>query len=347
MSRFCSLIFIIYVSLFGISNLYGNTDYKYSYIPKKVYQNQIFSITVLEIGSIETNHIDFVFKNRGEIRPIFKEPLLVKNGKDTFYTFYFKAQNKSITLPSLAIKDNYGITVLKEQKIPIRRLKHRDDFCGVLSADMRIKTSQASTYDESNNLVTLVIEGYEANIENMHLRDVVESGVENIKRDGAKVIAEFYVVTPVSQDRLKFTYFNTIKQQYIFLETNIDIKDSTVSTQSQVNPKDDNFDRLKRYLFISLSILFIILFIWKRDIFYLVLFMLSLGVLSTFYMPKERICVSEGTPLHILPTNGSTICTTTDEKFESDVLVKRANFYKIEYSNGVIGWIKDEDICKD
>ena len=347
MSRVCSFLFIIYFSIFGFSNLYANSDYKYSYIPKMVYENQIFPITVLEIDSVENNKINFIFDNQSHTQPIFKKPLLVKNGKDTFHTFYFKAHNKSITLPSLVIKDDFGTTVIKKYTIPITKLKYRDDFCGVLSADMKIKTSQASTYDESNNLVTMSIEAYEANIENMHLRDVIENGIENIQRGGTKVVAEFYVVTPVSQKNLRFTYFNTIKQQYIYIDVNIDIKDSTVSTQSQVNPKDDNFDRFKKYLFIALIIIFFVLFLFKRDIFYFILMMVSVAILSIFYMPKDKICVSQGTQLYILPTNGSRVCSTTDEEFTTDVLGERAKFYKIEYSNGVIGWIKDENICKD
>jgi len=347
MSKICSFIFLILINIFGISTLYGDTDYKYSYLPKTIYENQVFSITILEINSTSDNKINFSFNNKSSEKPLNKKPLLVKNGNDTFHTFYFKAKSKSVVIPTLIIKDNFGITILKKHKIPIVKLKYRDDFCGVLSADMKIKTSQSSTYDESNNLVTLSIVAYEANIENIHLRDVIESGVENIKIQGAKVIAEFYVVVPVTQKKLKFTYFNTIKQQYIFLETNIDIKDSTVSTQSQLNPTNDNFDKFKKYLFSALIIIFFLLTMWKKDWFYLILMLVSVGFLLKFYMPKDEICISQGTSLYILPTNGSRVCTTTNEEFTTDVLNKRAEFYKIEDSNGVIGWIKDEDICKD
>jgi hypothetical protein len=155
------------------------------------------------------------------------------------------------------------------------------------------------------------------------------------------------VVTPVSQKNLRFTYFNTIKEQYIYLDVKIDIKDSTVSTQSEINPKNDNFDKLKKYFFMGLIFIFLILFLWKRDLFYLLLMLLSMGILLTFYLPKDKICISQGTPLHILPTNGSRVCSMIDENFTTDVLGERANFYKVEYSNGVIGWIKDENICKD
>ncbi len=342
--RYYILIFFI---LMGSSSLHGKIEYKYSYLPKKVYENQIFPITILEIGSQSSTNPKFTFDKQNTIEPISVKPLIVKNGNDTFYTFYFKSMNSNISIPSLSIKNTEGTTSLEAYLIPIAKLKLREDFCGVLAADMKIKTSQASTYDESNNLITLLVDAYEANIENMHLRNVIESGIEQINRVNAKVVAEFYIVVPSSQKTLKFTYFNTIKQQYIFLETAIDIKDATVSTQSQLNPKDDSFEKLKKYLFISFALFFLLLFLWKKDIFYLMLMIVSLVILFIFYMPREKICIDQGSSLYILPTNTSRICTITDQELTTDLLGKRANFNKVEYSNQIIGWIKDENICKN
>jgi len=337
----------LFIMMVSLSHLYAEREYKYSYVPKKVYENQIFPITVIEIDSNPLDKPNFIFDQRSSIQPLFAKPLLVKNGNDAFYTFYFKAENKSLQIPTLNVRDKQTKVNLKRFSIPISRLKSREDFCGVLAADMKIKTSQASTYDESNNLVTISIEAFEANVENMHLRAVIENGIEDIKRKDAKVRAEFYVVVPTTQKKLKFTYFNTIKQQYVFLETAIVIKDSTVSSQSQLNPKDDSFDKLKKYAFIGFSIFFFLLFLWKRDFFYLLLAVVSLITLFTFYKAKEKICVREGTSLYILPTNTSRICITTDKKITTDILAQRAEFYKIEYNNKTIGWIKNENVCKD
>jgi hypothetical protein len=333
--------------MIALSHLYAERVYKYSYIPKKVYENQIFPITILEMNSEQIDKPSFNFDQRSSIQPLFNKPLLVKNGNDSFHTFYFKAENQSLQIPTLRIKDKNNKVHLEKFSIPISKLKTRDDFCGVLAADMKIKTSQSSTYDESNNLVTISIEAFEANVENMHLKNVIENGIEDIKRKNAKVNAEFYVVVPTTQKKLKFTYFNTIKQQYVFLETAIVIKDSSVSAQSQLNPKDDSFDKLKKYAFIAFSSFFFLLFLWKRDFFYLLLAVVSLITLFTFYKPKKKICIDEGTSLYILPTNTSRISTITDKKITTEILAQRAEFYKIEYNNKIIGWIKNENICKN
>ena len=342
-----SYLFTLFVMMIALSHLYAEREYKYSYIPKKVYENQIFPITILEMHSDQINKPSFYFDQSSSIQPLFNKPLLVKNGNDSFHTFYFKAENQSLQIPTLRIKDKYNKVHLEKFSIPISKLKTRDDFCGVLAADMKIRTSQSSTYDESNNLVTISIEAFEANVENMHLKNVIENGIEDIKRKNAKVNAEFYVVVPTAQKKLKFTYFNTIKQQYVFLETTIVIKDSSVSAQSQLNPKDDSFDKLKKYAFIGFSTFFFLLFLWKRDFFYLLLAVVSLITLFTFYKPKKKICIDEGTSLYILPTNTSRISTITDKKITTEILAQRAEFYKIEYNKKIIGWIKNENICKN
>jgi len=337
---------LLFLMIGYLSFLQAADEYKYSYLPKKVYENQIFPITVLEIGSTE-DMPRFYFDTEGENKPLFQEPLVVKNGNDSFYTFYFKAHKGIFHLPQLTIGKTSDTIYLDATDIPITMLKPRKDFCGVLAADMKIKTSQASTYDRENNLVTLSIEAFEANLENMHLKTVAEDGIENIKRHNAKVRAEYYVVVPGSQKSIKFTYFNTIKGQYVFLEAPIVIKDYSVSTQSELNPKDDSFDKVKKMTFIGLTALFFLLFLWKRDFFYLIVAVVTLITLLTFYAPGKKICIKQGSSLYILPTYTSRVSTKVNDEFTTPLLGERDEFNKIEYENGIIGWIKDEDLCNN
>jgi len=341
-----SLLSLLFLLIGFLSFLQAVDECKYSYLPKKVYENQIFPITVLEIGSTE-DVPHFSFDTNGENKPLFQEPLVVKNGSDSFYTFYFKAHKGIFHLPQLTIGKASETVYLDARDIPIVALKPRKDFCGVLAADMKIKTSQASTYDIENSLITLSIEAFEANLENMHLKTVIEDGIENIKRHNAKVRADYYVVVPESKKSIKFTYFNTIKGQYVFLEAPIIIRDYSVSTQSELNPKDDSFNKVKKMTFVGLTALFFLLFLWKRDFFYLVLAVVTLIVLLNFYAPGKSICIKQGSPLYILPTYTSRVSTKVNDKFITPILGERDEFNKIEYENGIIGWIKDEDLCKD
>ncbi len=344
MSLFRS-VWLIWGVFFALTALLSAQDeYKYSYMPKKVYENQLFPVTVLDTTE-RVDHPQFQFDISSDVQPLFEKPLVVRNGNDRFYTFYFKASKVNVRIPTLfIISDSMDIS-LEKHTIPLSQLKSREDFCAVIAADMKIKNHQVSNYDESHHLVILSIEAFEANLEDIRLNNVEEFGIEHLERENAKAEAEFYVVLPQAQKNLKFTYFNTIKKQYVFLEVSVELADASVTTQSDLNPKEDSFEKLKKYTFITLVLFFFLMFLFKRDFFYLVLGVVSLITLLTFYIPHKQICVKQGAPLYILPTETSTMSTKVDEKFEAMLLGERGEFKKIEYKKGIIGWIKNEDLC--
>jgi len=70
-------------------------------------------------------------------------------------------------------------------------------------------------------------------------------------------------------------------------------------------------------------------------------------VLSLLYIPLSKICVKANSPIYIIPTFNSTISGYTDHEVVTLELAKRGTYHKVEYKKGIIGWIKDEDICKN
>jgi len=345
MQHLRSVWFVIGLVLAYTALLSAQNEFKYSYMPKKVYENQLFPVTIIAPAMDVGSKPQFTFDSSSKIQPLFKKPLTIQNGSDSFYTFYFKASKTDIRIPRLFISSKSGEESLEPNTVFIQTLTQREDFCQVLAADMKIKNSQVSNYDEKSHIVTLSIEAFEANLEDMKLDKVQESGVENVQRDFARVDAEFYVVVPVEEKLLKFTYFNTIKKQYVFLEVPVEVIDATVTTQSDLNPKEDSFDKLKKYTFMSLVGFFFIMFLFRRDFFYLVFGSVSLITLLTFYIPHKKICVKQGAPLYILPTQTSTVSTKIDQELDTMLLSEREGFKKVEYKEGIIGWVKNEDLC--
>ena len=333
-------LFVVFVFTFTIQ-LSAQSEYTYSYVPKKVYENQLFPVTIVGPDDSPT----FSFDALSPIQPLFSKPLEVKNGDDTFYTFYFKAAKVDVRLPRLFISSNGSEISLDGKRITLDILKSEKNFSGVIAADMKIKNHQVSNFDSENHMVTLLIEAYEANVEDMRLENVSEFGVDALKRDNAKVTAEFYAVLPRTQESLSFCYFNTIKRKHITLNIPVKVANASVTTQSDLNPKVDAFERLKRYTLIAFSVFFLIMFIWKRDFFYLILGVVSIITLLTFYIPHKKICVKQGAPLYVIPTNTSTISTRITTRLDTMILSQRGEYKKIEYKKGIIGWIKNEDIC--
>ena len=343
--RFVQFFLILVFSFTTLSS--AQSEFKYSYFPKRVFNQQLFPITLTCVSECTRTPPKFSFDTSSNIQPLFVEPMVIRNGKDRFYTFYFKANNQDIQIPSLSVSHDAETITIPSQSIFLKKLPKKENFSGVLAADMKIKNSQVSNYDEHNHLITLSLEAFESNLEDMFLVGVEESGIEQLKRKNAKVEAEFYFVVPVEYKKITFSYYNTIKNLYVAFTVPIELNDDSVSTQSDLNPKKDSFAQLKKYTFIVLVIFFFLMFVGKRDFFYLVLGVVSLITLLTFYIPHKKICIKQGASLYILPTDTSTIGTNIQQKFQTMLLGERGDYLKIEYKKGRIGWIKNEDLCEN
>jgi len=335
--------------------LWSQTEVSYSYLPKKVYENQVFPLTVISTAAESNDTVRSIhFDTSSAKKPLFDTPLVVKNGNDVFYTFYFKAPalkngKTDVQIPRLFIRTDLSQRSLDPMAIPVRSLDSLHppkDFSNLLAASMRIKNYQVSNYDAKNHLVTISLEAYEANLEDIKAPEAIQSGIEDLLREHAKVTGDFYVVLPRAQKAFSFSYYDTVKRRFVPLRIKVELANASVTTQSDLNPKVDAFKRLKRYSLIALSLFFMLMFLWKRDFFYLVLGVISLITLMTFYIPHKKICVKQGAPLYILPTQTSTVSTHVADRFTTMLLGEHGEFKKIELKQGVIGWIKDEDICK-
>jgi len=342
---------IVFALVLSTLFLAAGAKYSYSYIPRQVYAHQVFPVTILAAGLERGRKVTIFFDPKSEIQPMQSSPLVEKSGKDNrFYTFYFKAGTEDFTLPNLYIDDGKRKGVIKGVYIPVAELDFPPEkrWCSVIASGFRIKTSQVSNFDEKNNLVYMLVEANEANLEDMSIPEIEEQGLEKLDRKYANVYAEYYFVIPSELNDVNFTYYDSIKEQLVSVNVSTRYRVSTTAAQeSDLNPKDSSFTKVKKYTFSFLSIFFFLIFLLKRDLFYLVLFLVMLYTLITFFMPHEKICVGEGAKLFILPIENSTVGSIIESRSELSVINRYGDYYKVEYRPGVTGWIKDTDVCKN
>jgi len=328
----------------------ASSHYWYSYVPKQVFMTQVFPVTVFADADSAGDAPTFSFDPQSTVQPLDKHPLKSMNGGNTFYTFYFRAEHDDgLVIPKLTIADQNRSTVLEPRVVPTRRLdvsRHKE-FCGLIATKCKILTSQISEFDAENTLVSLTIKASEANPGQIKTPGSIESGVEKVVRRGSDARIEYYFVVPSSLREITSSYYNSLENRFITKTISTDYRAKTVAAQESLNPVDSGFSRLKRYGLILLSIFFFWMF-WKRkDFFYLILFTACGIALLVLYQPKGSICVQEGAPLYILPTNTSMVSGQIEERLTTEILGQRSIYSKIAYKNHTIGWIKDEDRCED
>jgi len=339
------LIFVFSQLLFA-----SNAPFSYSYTPKVVYKNQIFPVTILAKSYNPNEHIKFDFDMLSVNQPINQKPVVTLNKNEAFFTFYFKAKSLQdfIDIPAITISSIDYSYILKSVRLTQKKLdtSATDIYCGVLASNFRVNNVKIDNYDSKHHLVTLSISAIEANLEDMHIPNVVDDGTENIKRDGANVTAKYYFVVPTNLKSIPFSYYNLIKKHFVDKRIDLNI-DKQKFNNTDLAPKDLTFDKLKKYALIALTIFFILMYLVTKDKLYIFIFAVSLALLVYIYVPKRRVCIQEGANLYILPTGNSNISLQIDKKIKRSVLNRYNHFNKIDYQNGITGWVKDEELCKD
>ena len=339
------LLFIFFSTFFTLLHA---DEVAFSYVPKKVYEKQIFPISFLITSSTQQQKISFTFS--GNKKPILEKPEIIHNDDNqekTFYTFYFKTTEKIFRIPEIHINFNGKYSTLHDVKIPVKKLPSAKNFSGVMASGLKIKNHQVSTFDEKTNLIAISIEAHDANLEDIYIPSALKDGTENSKRTGSKMEIHYYIVLPNKDKELTFSYFDTIKETFVEKTLSIEVHDGSVAAQTDLNPQDDNFEALKKFTLTTLTVLFLLLFLWKKDFFYLIIAVISAAILLTFYTALSTVCIKAGSPLYIVPTQTSTTSIHIDTQFKTTKLAEHNNFVKIKNTNGTIGWIKNEDLCKN
>ncbi len=323
--------FFTFVALFGL--LFG-LEVKYSYIPKVVYKNQIFPVTIFVK---DKNNPNVTFDNT--TKPIEKKPIkkVTKNG--VFFTFYFKADKDTLKLPSFWVSSEDGSLMLDGVSIFVNSLNADSNFCGVIASGFEILD-----YDIDKNRVKIILRATEGNLEDFYINGLSGRKLLHFSRKGAVSEATYSFFLPQSEV-INFSYFNTIQNRIIDLK--VDLNPQNISKNMELNPKDSSFTKLKKYTFGFLSLFFLIMFLLYKDKFYLALFAVTFIGVIIFFAPLKRVCIKKGAKIYILPIKNSTVGKVANSKGEYTLYSKYKNFYKIEYKNGVIGWVKNEDLCKD
>jgi len=327
----------------------------YYKIPKKVFVNQIFPITIKIVVTEDSyDSLSYNFENGENILPVYTQTPEKTEGIYIYKTFYFKSLDKNIKLPDIKVY------LLIDQLSPVKKetlfgksikaikLKPPKDFCGVLANDLNVTDIQGVQYDREQNLIVLNIESSLSNLEDFHLNFVNKEGIEELNTSSfPKYTMTYFAIVPKDMKNFHFSYFNTQKNDFEKFSKILEIKDESVSTQTDINPSENSHKIIKFTILISLATLFLILAIYKRSFFYL-FFGLLIGIYIVYIsIPLKEICVKQNSQIRLLPTKNSTIFYKTQYNFKTKKLNSVNGYIKIRLPNGKIGWVKDENICKD
>jgi len=340
------LTLLFTVSLFAQKVLYVN----YASVPERVIKGGIYTVTFKTLPVIKNfQAINYKFSNHSGVRVLDRKPIRKKKGKFFYDTFHILISSKYARLPdvkvSIVASRSYAPSYVKGTKLDVVTLNPKDNFSNVIANSMQLKEYKTTSYDNAHNIIVFIATAKNAILKAMHFKNVYKQGMESFKGYYASSKITYYVVIDKRIENFSFSYFNLKKNKYELLNIPIIVNDDSVSTQSDLKPRDQSHDMIKTYIAVGIIVLILLFAFLQKKYIYLIVAILPLGYIIYLNMPEQSVCIKKGSNILLLPVNNGTVFETTQTELHLPKEGSVTNFTKVKLQNEKIGWVKNEDTC--
>jgi len=321
-------------------------------IPQRVLKGEVFPITVKTLCVIQDfKDIQYKLSNMQGLKLLSDTPSRVKNAKFYYDTFYFIATSQNAKLPDFEAtlidknEKSYESTHLSGETLNIISLNPKSDFSNIIANSFDIVEYKTTSYDATHNIVVFVATAQNCDISALKLSGVYKQGIESVTNSFTDAKVTYYAIIDKSIQTLSFSYFNLVKNRFIFVNIPIIVNDDSVTTQSDLKPKDQSNEILKMGAAAVVALVAFIIILWRRKYIYLIFIALPLAYILSITLPSKEVCVKEGSGIYLLPMSNGTIFEKTPKEYRLQKEAEVKGWVKVQLQDQKIGWVKNEDLC--
>lgn len=329
----------------------------YEEIPEKLYKNQVFTLTVKVVNTNQSaNSFQRTIASFDGIKLLKNEPTTLQKDYITLDTYYLQATKTRVKTPDFYYQidshdenESSSPQHLAGKYIHSVALKAPSYFSQILAKSFSIQSSKTTHYDATHNIVVFSAVANFANLNDFNLSGSNYQGFESYNMDNLEQSRmTYFIVTPKTQKKLYFSYFNLQTNSYQTLYITLALDDDSVSTQMDITPTEYTHTFIKIVVASAVGLLGILLFIIKRKKRYFFMIALTpIAYIVWVYFPKAKINIEPNTNIYLLPMKHATIFEQTTQKITLTKLGQVDNYNKVLLDNNTIGWVKNENISKD
>jgi hypothetical protein len=340
------LTLVLFSSLVANKVIYLN----YEEIPHRVVKGEIFPVTIKSLSTVKDfEDIKYTFSNAVGLKVLDITPIREKKGKYYYDTFHFLSTEKWARLPdveaSLISSQEFNISKISGEDLNIITLNPKKNFSNIIADSLTLQEYKTTNYDNKHNIVIFIASAYNSDISAMRFKNVYKQGSESIKESYLDSKITYFVVVDKKIENFTFSYFNLLTNSFAELNIPIVVDDDSVTTQSDLKPKDQSHERVKMSIAAGIALLTFVFILFRRKYVYLIFLLLPLAYIGYLAIPEQQICIKKGAKIHLLPVENGTIFETTTSELNLFKEGKTKGFVKVKLENEKIGWIRNEDIC--
>lgn len=324
----------------------------YEKVPYRVLKGEIFTVTIKTLSTVK-NFLDISYSlsNSKGLKLLNNAPSREVESKYYHETFYFIATSEDASLPDFTARlvdkgsTQYAPTTLSGEKLNVISLNPKKDFSNIVANSFEIVEYKTTNYDSTRNIVVFVAVANNCDISSLKLNGVYKQGIESINESQIDSKIIYYAIIDKKIENLSFSYFSLIKNSFISVDIPIIVSDDSVTTQSDIKPKDQSNEIIKMSVAAFVAFIAFIMILWKKSYFYLIFIITPLAYIVYIGTPSKDVCIKSGTKIHLLPVHNGTVFETTSKEYNLQKQDFIKGWIKIELEDQKIGWVKNEDIC--
>lgn len=324
----------------------------YENTPQRVLKGEIFSLTLKLLSTLNNaDDVEYKLTNLQGLEILSALPSRVKKSKYYYDTFYFLVTSNQVKLPDIeaSVRDSnrYASANLSGTPLNVVALNPKSDFSNILANSFELVDYKTTSYDNKYNIVIFVAKATNSDIGAMQFKNVFKQGTESVQNSHLDSRITYFVIINKEIKNFSFSYFNLQTNSFSLVTIPIVVDDDSVTTQSDLKPIDQSREILKMQVAAVFAFLVLLFIIWTKRYIYFLLLLLPLVYIGYVAIPSKEICISKGAKIHLLPVHNGTIFETTQSEYHLKKDGRVGDFIKVELQNEQIGWVKDEDICKN
>ena len=321
-----------------------------NYDKDSFYVGEIFP---LYLKAITNEIIDFDFiielQKNDDLLFLNPNPEWVKVDNNYHTILYLQAKSSNALLEKIIVKLSKNKYVFKEssiktKKIYFNQIKANKQYSNIVADLLEVKKVKTSYFDEDNIIIMLELNAKNANLNSFYIKDIEKQGIENLKGDINNSSAFYYAILKSNTNELNFSYFNKNQKKLEYFSIKLEPIDNQVFAPSDLNPQNSTLNLYKKIICYTLTILFIVFFIFKRSMLLLALAIISFTLSFFVSVDLQSAILKANVKAQILPTKNSTYFYTSNKDQKVEILDKRLNYVKVIFEDRSIGWVDEKDL---
>lgn len=240
-------------------------------IPERVIKGEIFSITLKTLSTVKNfDDITYEFSNLTGLKPLNDIPYREETDKYYYDTFHFLTTQSSAKLPdisaTLVTNDNqeYKQTILLGKKINVVTLNPKENFSNIIADIFELLEYKTTNFDQTHNIIVFSATAQNCNISAFKLKNVYKQGTESITKSIESSKITYYAIIHKEIENFSFSYFNLQSNKFSTINIPIIVNDDSVTTQTDLKPKDQSKEKLKMSIAAAVALVGIMFILWRK-----------------------------------------------------------------------------------